>query len=109
MAHALDSGATLPQALNQQAPAAIQFVPPDDLPAGAAYEQHIFDTGRCPTRESLHDFFNGLAWLVLPLSKRQLNQVHVAQIAANGIGRAARAGARRGNAVRRERRRAERP
>jgi hypothetical protein len=86
VARSLGSGATLPRALNQQAAAAIQFVPPDDLPAGAAYEQHIFDTGHCPTRESLHDFFNGLAWLVLPLSKRQLNQVHIAQIAANGIG-----------------------
>jgi hypothetical protein len=87
VAHALDNGATLPQAHNQQAQSAIRFAPPDDLPAGAAYEQHIFDTGRCPTRDSLHDFFNGLAWLVMPLSKRQLNRVHVAQIAASGIGR----------------------
>jgi hypothetical protein len=85
VANELDSGATLPQALNQQAPRAVQFVPPDDVPAGSAYEQHIFDTGRCPTRDSLHDFFNGLAWLVMPLSKRQLNRVHVAQIAASGI------------------------
>ncbi|MDP3760153.1 MAG: DUF3025 domain-containing protein [Ramlibacter sp.] len=76
----------MPQALSRQAPAAIQFVPPDDLPAGAAYEQYIFDTGRCPTRECLHDFLNGLAWLELPLAKRQLNRVHVAQIAASGIG-----------------------
>jgi hypothetical protein len=85
VANELDSGATLPQALNRQAPRAVQFVPPDDVPAGSAYEQHIFDTGRCPTRDSLHDFFNGLAWLVMPLSKRQLNRVHVAQIAASGI------------------------
>jgi len=85
VASALGSGATLPQALNQHAPPAMHFVPPDDLPSGTAYEQYIFDTGRCPTRESLHDFFNGLAWLEMPLSKRQLNRVHVAQIAASGI------------------------
>lgn len=82
---ALDSGATLPQALNLQGPHAVRFVAPAELPAGCAYEQHIFETGHCPTRESLHDFFNGLAWLVLPQSKRQLNRVHVAQIAANGV------------------------
>ena len=84
--NALDSGASLPQALNQHARQPTRFVPPDDLPPGTAYEQYIFDTGRCPTRECLHDFYNGLAWLVLPLSKRQLNRVHVEQIAANGIG-----------------------
>ena len=83
---ALDSGASLPEALNQSAPPAMRFVPPDALPPGTAYEQFIFDTGRCPTRESLHDFFNGLAWLQLPLAKRQLNRVHVAQIAARGVG-----------------------
>ena len=86
VANALESGATLPQALNQQAPPTVRFVPPDDLPPGTAYEQYVFDTGHCPTREDLHDFFNGLAWLVLPRAKRQLNRVHVAQIAANGIG-----------------------
>jgi len=86
VANALDSGATLPQALNRQAPSAIEFVPPNDLPAGIAYEQHIFDSGRCPTRECLHDCLNGLAWLELPLAKRQLNRVHVAQIAASGVG-----------------------
>lgn len=86
VANAWASGATLPQALNQQAPAAMRFVPPDDLPPGVAYEQYIFDTGRCPTREGLHDFFNALAWLELPRAKRQLNRVHVAQIAAQGVG-----------------------
>jgi hypothetical protein len=85
VASALDTGATLPQALNRQASSAIRFVPPDDLPAGIAYEQHIFDSGRCPTRECLHDFLNGLAWLELPLAKRQLNRVHVAGIAASGV------------------------
>jgi len=33
----------------------------------------------------LHDFFNGLAWLNFPLTKRRLNHLHVAQIANTGI------------------------
>jgi hypothetical protein len=33
----------------------------------------------------LHDFFNGLAWLQFPLTKKRLNQLHVAQMARSGI------------------------
>jgi hypothetical protein len=33
----------------------------------------------------LHDFFNGLAWLKFPLTKRRLNHLHVAQIAQTCI------------------------
>jgi hypothetical protein len=72
-------------ALNQAALAPVNFVAQSDLPAGTAYEKHIFDTGRVPTRDGLHDFFNGLAWLQFPLTKRRLNQLHVAQIAQTGI------------------------
>lgn len=61
------------------------FVPQSDLPAGTAYESYIFDSHCCPTREGLHDFFNGLAWLKFPLTKRRLNHLHVAQIAHTGI------------------------
>jgi hypothetical protein len=77
-------GSPVQEALNRCQLTAVHFVSADDLPLGVAYEQHIFEMGRCPTRDSLHDFFNGLAWLVLPLSKQQLNRVHVAQIAENG-------------------------
>jgi hypothetical protein len=63
----------------------VRFVPQSDLPSGIAYEQHIFDTGRVPTREGLHVFFNGLVWLQFPLTKRRLNHLHVAQIAHTGI------------------------
>jgi hypothetical protein len=38
-----------------------------------------------PTREGLHDFFNGLCWHQFPLTKRRLNQLHMAQIAQTGI------------------------
>lgn len=63
----------------------VRFVPQTDLPPGVAYESHIFNSNRCPTRDGLHDFFNGLAWLHFPLTKRRLNQLHGAQIAQTGI------------------------
>ena len=63
----------------------VRFVPQNDLPPGMAYESHIFNSNSCPTRDGLHDFFNGLAWLQFPLTKRRLNQLHVAQIAQTGI------------------------
>ena len=83
---ALEGDLTLLQALNGQVPTAVRFVPAGDLPVDMAYEQYVFDTGRCPTREGLHDFFNALMWLELPLVKRQLNRLHVGQIAAQGVG-----------------------
>jgi len=78
-------GATVAQALNalQQAPK--QFIPQADLPAGVAYEQHIFATGCVPTRDGLHDFFNGLAWMHFPLTKVRLNVLQAVQIAQTGI------------------------
>ncbi len=50
-----------------------------------AYEQFVFDTGRVPTRDGLHDFFNGLAWLHFPRTKLRLNALQAAQIARNGV------------------------
>ena len=82
------SGVSNAEALNAVAPTptpAVRFVPQSDLPAGEAYESYIFRSGCCPTREGLHDFFNGLAWLQFPHTKRRLNQLHVAQIAQTGI------------------------
>jgi hypothetical protein len=82
------AGATGAVALNAAlAPLAtpVAFVAQSDLPAGTAYESYIFDSNNCPTREGLHDFFNGLAWLKFPLTKRRLNHLHVAQIAHTGI------------------------
>jgi len=82
------AGVTNAQALNDSLaplPTPVRFVPQSDLPPGTAYESYIFDNGGCPTREGLHDFFNGLAWLKFPLTKRRLNHLHVAQIAQTGI------------------------
>ena len=61
------------------------FVPQQDLPAGQAYEAHIFQTGTVPTRDNLHDFFNGLVWLAFPETKRRLNELQAAEIARNGV------------------------
>jgi hypothetical protein len=66
-------------------PSAVRFVPQSALPVGEAYESFIYRTGQCPTRDGLHDFFNGLCWLQFPLTKRKLNHLHVAQIAQTGI------------------------
>ena len=85
IAQACAFGTPLWQALNQCALAPVQFVPQSDLPPGTAYEAYIAQTGRCPTREGLHDFFNGLCWAHYPATKRKLNQLQSAHIAADGV------------------------
>jgi hypothetical protein len=72
-------------ALHNHAGQAIRFIPQDALPAGVAYEQHIGATGGVPTRDNLHDFFNGLVWQTFPLIKRELNALQAAQIAREGV------------------------
>jgi hypothetical protein len=67
-------------------PSAPDFVHQDHLPAGQAYEAHIFRTRTVPTRDNLHDFFNGLVWLAFPEAKRRLNELQAAEIARTGIG-----------------------
>ena len=64
----------------------VHFVPQSELPLGWAYEQFIYQRAQVPTRDNLHDFFNGLVWLQLPRSKRRLNQIHGSAIAAAGVG-----------------------
>ena len=63
-----------------------RFVPHDQMPPGDAYEAHIFRTGQVPTRNNLHDFFNGLVWLHRPAAKRRLNQLQAEEIARSGVG-----------------------
>ena len=65
----------------------LRFVAQADLPEGRAYEEFIGATGCVPTRENLHDFFNGLVWLTFPLIKRELNALQAAQIALAGVGK----------------------
>lgn len=89
VAQRVGAGEDQPCALNQAARSRsrfpVRFVAHSQLPAGVAYEQHIFDSGCVPTREGLHDFFNGLAWLHWPMTKTRLNQLQAAQIAHSGI------------------------
>ncbi len=73
------------QALNCFGASPVQFVPQSALPSGQAYEQFIFDTQTVPTRDNLHDFFNGLCWLTFPQTKTKLNQLQAEQLAINGV------------------------
>ncbi len=81
IAHLLNAASTLTGCK----PAPVQFVPQTDLPEVEAYEAYIFRTAKVPTRDGLHDFFNGLCWLQFPRTKQRLNQLQAAQIAASGI------------------------
>jgi hypothetical protein len=63
------------ETLNQCLTSPVRFVSQSSLPSGVAYEQHIFDTQQCPTRDGLHDF---------PHTKARLNQLQAEQIAQLG-------------------------
>ncbi|MFC5513046.1 DUF3025 domain-containing protein [Massilia jejuensis] len=75
-------------ALRNHRDLAVSFVPQEALPDGTAYEEFISATGKVPTRDNLHDFFNGLVWQTFPLIKRELNALQAAQIAAAAGSRA---------------------
>lgn len=86
LAGALNAGAEALALVNQRGQP-IRFVPQSELPEGRAYEEFIGATGCVPTRENLHDFFNGLVWLTFPRIKQQLNALQAAQIALAGVGK----------------------
>ncbi len=82
----VQAGEAVHEALNACAVAsAVRFVPQSVLPEGAAYETFIFQTKTVPTRDNLHDFFNGLAWLRFPLTKTRLNALQYEEIASHGV------------------------
>jgi hypothetical protein len=64
---------------------AVEFVPQSDLLADIAYEAFIFSHKRIPTRDNLHDFFNGLCWLRFPQAKSRLNFLQAQAIASQGV------------------------
>lgn len=64
--------------------AGVVFVPASALPAAAPYESFVGRTGCVPTRDNLHDLFNGLIWLTFPQTKRWLNRSQAAEIARAG-------------------------
>jgi len=64
----------------------VRFVPPGtkDL----YYEIRVFETGRVETRpDSLHDWFNALAWLAFPKTKALINALHAEEIPKEGARR----------------------
>ena len=71
--------------LNASGTAPVRFVDQSALPDSMAYEQFIFETGTVPTRDNLHDFFNGLCWLTFPQIKKKLNQLLAEQLAMDGV------------------------
>ena len=87
---AMDCGASVAQALAGAATrpscGAPRFVPQSDLAAGEAYESFIARTASVPTRDTLHDLFNGLVWLTQPAIKRRLNALQAEAIARAGVG-----------------------
>lgn len=79
-------GDAVGEALNRLSPSgSIRFVQQSALPEGVAYEAFIFETKTIPTRDNLHDFFNGLAWLRFPLLKAKLNALQYGEIASHGV------------------------
>jgi hypothetical protein len=72
------------ETLNQCLTSPLRFVSQNSLPNGVAYEQFIFHTQQCPTRDGLHDFFNALYWDLFPCTKTRLNQLQAQQIAQLG-------------------------
>ncbi len=64
----------------------LRFVPASDAPTGEAYESFINRSACVPTRDNLHDLFNGIVWLRFPQLKRRLNELQAAQIAQQGVG-----------------------
>lgn len=63
----------------------LRFVPQDDLPEGVAYETFIAQTGAVPTRNNLHDLFNGSIWLTFPKAKAVLNRYQADEIDREGV------------------------
>jgi hypothetical protein len=64
----------------------VRFTAADAAPPGEAYEAFIRRTAQVPTRDNLHDLFNGLVWLRFPQSKAVLNRLQAEAIAAQGVG-----------------------
>ena len=86
VAKQINAGQSVAQALNVHPSATVRFVPHTTLPAGVAYEQHVFSNASVPTRDGAHDFFNGLCWLHFPQTKQRLNQLQAQHIAISGVG-----------------------
>ncbi|MDO5693374.1 MAG: DUF3025 domain-containing protein [Pseudomonadota bacterium] len=79
------AGAPVADALSALGVAPVRFVAQHELPDGVAYERFIFEQRAVPTRDNLHDFFNGLIWCAFPRAKLRLNALQHAEIARDGV------------------------
>ena len=95
----VQAGVPVAQALNAHGSAPVRFVPQSDLPPGKAYEQFIFERGSVPTRDNLHDFFNGLCWMRFPADQEAAQPAAGGRNCRGGVRRRARPGARRADGV----------
>ncbi|HVF18272.1 MAG TPA: DUF3025 domain-containing protein [Steroidobacteraceae bacterium] len=78
--------ASVAGALNAVATEApVRFVDQSSLSLDEAYEAFIARTGCVPTRDNLHDLFNGLVWLSYPQAKARLNRLQAKEISERGI------------------------
>ena len=64
----------------------LKFVDQNVLPEGQGYEYFIATTGNIPTRNNLHDLFNGSIWLTFPNTKALLNYYHMLELAKQDSG-----------------------
>jgi hypothetical protein len=62
----------------------VRFVDHAALPLGEPYETFIARTCSVPTRDNLHDLFNGVMWLTWTLTKQRLNFLHAQMIGERG-------------------------
>ena len=80
-------GAPLHEVLNRYSrEVPVRFVPQSELPHGQPYEDFIFRQRQVPTRDNLHDLFNGCCWSRFPLTKTRLNALQAEVIGCEGVG-----------------------
>jgi len=82
-ARMLSKTALITQPIAGESAHKIEFVAQDALPEGMAYETFIAKTGNIPTRDNLHDLFNGSIWLRFPKTKALLNHHHMRHMTAS--------------------------
>ncbi|WP_066801120.1 DUF3025 domain-containing protein [Moraxella oblonga] len=61
----------------------LSFTHQNDLEHGIAYETHIGQFHKIPTRDNLHDWFGACVWSIFPKTKSLLNAKHLAYINQN--------------------------
>ncbi|MDO4896072.1 MAG: DUF3025 domain-containing protein [Moraxella sp.] len=61
----------------------LSFTHQNDLKHGTAYESHIGQYHKIPTRDNLHDWFGACVWSAFPKTKSLLNAKHLAHMNDN--------------------------